>query len=149
MRYTVALLLLGMLCTPAWGAKVNGAWEVRGTLTSDGLRDIGTVETFTDTDQTPDVSTGVYWNTFTNTGLDISTELAALNGTSLGALTASLDLAVKGTVVLDIAVGFGNLDLAEAALAVLCSHEERLHVTPNLVFWADTGHSLGVRRRSG
>lgn len=37
-----------------------------GDHTFDGLVDIGTVETFDDLDATPDVSTGIYWNTFTN-----------------------------------------------------------------------------------
>lgn len=36
------------------------------TQTFDALVDIGTVETFADLDATPNVSTGIYWNTFTN-----------------------------------------------------------------------------------
>lgn len=45
----------------------GAAFDWTGTQTFDSLMDIGTVETFTDTDQTPDVSTGIYWNSFTNT----------------------------------------------------------------------------------
>jgi len=45
----------------------DGNLTILGDLTFDGRFDIGTVETFTDTDATPDVSTGTYWNTFTNT----------------------------------------------------------------------------------
>ncbi len=40
------------------------AWT--GDHTFDALFDWGTAETFTDTDATPDVSTGALWNTFTN-----------------------------------------------------------------------------------
>ena len=63
---TAIIALLVALALPALGAEINGSLDVRGHLLVDGRIDIGTVETFTDTDTTPDVSTGVYWNTFTN-----------------------------------------------------------------------------------
>src|SRR4051794_2398831 len=45
------------------------------------------------------------WSTFSNTGLDLSAALAALNGTGLGDLTASVDLAVDGGVALNVLDG--------------------------------------------
>ena len=41
------------------------------------------------------------WSKFTNSGLNISTVKAALNATSLGALTDSVDLSAKGNVALN------------------------------------------------
>src|SRR5688572_27651511 len=45
------------------------------------------------------------WSTFTNTGLDLSTELAALNATSLGVLNSSVDVALDGNVALNVLGG--------------------------------------------
>ena len=45
------------------------------------------------------------WSTFTSTGLDLSAAQAALNGTTLGALTSSVDLAIDGSVVLNVLSG--------------------------------------------
>ena len=45
----------------------GGAFTWTGVHIFDNLIDVGSVETFTDTDGTPDVSTGVFWDTFTNT----------------------------------------------------------------------------------
>ena len=46
---------------------VTGALTASSHLTADGRIDIGTVETFTDSDATPDVSTGSYFKTNTST----------------------------------------------------------------------------------
>src|SRR4051794_2620034 len=45
------------------------------------------------------------WSTFSHTGLDLSAALAGLNGTGLGDLTASVDLAVDGGVALNVLDG--------------------------------------------
>ncbi|MBK8118788.1 MAG: hypothetical protein IPK39_05860 [Sulfuritalea sp.] len=45
------------------------------------------------------------WSTFSNGGLDLSAAKAALNGTSLGALTTGVDLAVDGAVALNVLDG--------------------------------------------
>ena len=45
------------------------------------------------------------WKTFDSTGLDISVEQAALNATSLGDLTASVDLSISGAATLDVLSG--------------------------------------------
>src|SRR6185369_2243636 len=49
--------------------------------------------------------TKIDWSTFTNTGLDISAAKTALNATSLGALTSSVDLAIDGNVALNVLSG--------------------------------------------
>ena len=46
--------------------------------------------------------TKLNWSAFTSTGLDLSAAKTALNGTSLGNLTALIDLRASGTVALDI-----------------------------------------------
>src|SRR5260221_11445878 len=43
--------------------------------------------------------------TFNSTGLDISVAQAALNATSLGALTASVDLSISGAATLNVLSG--------------------------------------------
>src|SRR6185503_19165656 len=45
------------------------------------------------------------WSTFTNTGLDLTSALANLNGTPLGSLTNSIDLSVDGGVALNVLDG--------------------------------------------
>src|SRR5688500_1360785 len=51
------------------------------------------------------VVTKLDWSSFTNTGMDLSVAKAALNGTSLGALTSSVDLSVDGNVALNVLSG--------------------------------------------
>ncbi len=69
MNKTVLVGLFSLLLsTSALGAgfstDTNGVANFSSDVTMDGLVDIGTVETFDDTDATPNVSTGIYWNTF-------------------------------------------------------------------------------------
>ncbi len=45
---------------------VSGSISWSGSHVFEGLVDVGTQEQFTDTDADPDVSTGIYWSTFTN-----------------------------------------------------------------------------------
>ena len=56
------------------------------------------------------------WSTFTNTGMDLSAAKTKLNATSLGDLTASVDLAVDGGVALDVLDGIlvaqGDFEIA-------------------------------------
>ncbi len=67
MRLAISLIILALTVSPlAAETVINGSRNIRGHLTTDGKIDIGTVETFADLDATPDVSTGIYWNTFTN-----------------------------------------------------------------------------------
>src|SRR4051794_11669147 len=65
------------------------------------------------TDSTPATPVAkLDWSTFGNTGLDLSAALTALNGTSLGDLTASVDLAVDGGVALNVLDGLVVLKAA-------------------------------------
>lgn len=59
-------LLTNRICIDADGnTLIQNAPLSTEDLICDGIFDLGTVETFTDSDATPDVSTGSYWNTNT------------------------------------------------------------------------------------
>lgn len=90
----------------------SGAYTVTGALVSEGLLDLGTVETFVDSDTTPAVNTGSYFNTNTT-----SVTITDFDGT--GIVAGQLLVVVsKGAITFDVTssgiIG-GTTDIITAA----------------------------------
>lgn len=83
-----------------------------GNLTIDGRIDIGTVETFTDEDATPDVSTGSYFNTNTT-----ATTITDFDGTGISDGQVIVVVS-KGDITYDVTssgIKGGSTDIITAA----------------------------------